>query len=395
MDARKRRLSVGMVTPHLPPEQAANALLPQLLCDGLRSGGDDVRLMALYPQGRLEKRDDVTYIPRMGSGLPRRMRLSHMRLVASLASTSRAFLSGLDVLHIHSNTFMNQVMTTIAKTRRIPFIVTHYGTEIWHYQPKRLDLFAWMNERAYAVTYYSRLLMERSVEVGIQPQIREVVYPPVSEQFFVPDETERARVRRELELGNRPLILNVKRLHPLAAQSVAIAAMPRVLESFPDAQFWIAGEGEERSRLTAQIRDLGLEGSVRLLGLMSHDRLARYYRAADLFALPSSLEAFPTVAVEALASGLRVVSADNPGGVELKELFPGEVDLVPVNHSGALAAALVAGLKQTTPVSSETVKRLKEDFAPAAVVSTYRRLYLQAAEAKTMKGVGAVGPRSE
>ena len=59
-----------------------------------------------------------------------------------------------------------------------------------------------------------------------------------------------------------------------------------------------------------------------------------------MFVLPSLLEALPTVAVEALACGTPVVSADHPGGVELHGLFGDDVAVVPREDSGRLAAAL-------------------------------------------------------
>ena len=326
-----------MVTPHLPPEQAANALLPQLLADGMSELGDEVRLMALFPRGRLERRGDVTYVPRMGSGIPRRLRLSHFALVARLARRSRKFLRGLDVVHVHSNTFMNQTMAAITRSRGLPFVLTHYGTEIWHYRPRRLDAFAWMNDHASSVTYYSRLLMERSAELGIRPERRHVVYPPVARIFALPPPSDRRALRERLGVGEGPLILNVKRLHPLAGQRFAIEAMPAILASYPEAKLWIAGEGEERAELEECIASLGLGQSVRLLGMLDHQTLVGHYQAADLFVLPSRLEAFPTVAVEALACGLRVVSASHPGGEELSELFPEDVALAPIGDSVKLA----------------------------------------------------------
>ena len=64
-----------------------------------------------------------------------------------------------------------------------------------------------------------------------------------------------------------------------------------------------------------------------------------------MFALPSLLEALPTVAVEALASGTPVVSADHPGGVELHELFGDDVQVVPKGQVSGLADALDESLR--------------------------------------------------
>ena len=77
-------------------------------------------------------------------------------------------------------------------------------------------------------------------------------------------------------------------------------------------------------------------------GLVNNQTIAQYHAAADIFVLPSLLEACPTVALEALASGTPVVSTDNPGGVELGEIFGYDVTVVPRENPLALARAIVA-----------------------------------------------------
>ena len=85
-------------------------------------------------------------------------------------------------------------------------------------------------------------------------------------------------------------------------------------------------------------RSAGVERHVTFAGLRRQRAVARYCAAADLFVLPSLLEALPTVAVEALACGTPVVSSDNPGGVELHGVFGDDVAVVPREQPSALAA---------------------------------------------------------
>jgi glycosyltransferase involved in cell wall biosynthesis len=235
-----------------------------------------------------------------------------------------------------------------------------------------------MNQKAAHVTYYSRLLLERSLELGVDPPSRSVIYPPADTRFRLFTPQERQEVRRSLNIGPGPLLINVKRLHPLAGQRTLIEAMPEVLDRFPDARAWIAGEGESRAELEALVEKKNLCDSVRLLGLVDNRELPRYYAAADVFVLPSLLEAFPTVAAEALACGTPVVTADHPGGLEIQQLFPEDVRVVPKKDAPALARELVDELSRPRRCSGGTLERIESEFRPQASIEAYLKLYLQA-----------------
>ena len=90
----------------------------------------------------------------------------------------------------------------------------------------------------------------------------------------------------------------------------------------------LAGSGssdEER-----QIRQLAGEkrGKIVFHGALSQEELANLFRVSDIFVLPSFYEGLPLVVLEALASGLRVVTTDLPG---LKEYLGREI-----NYSGLI-----------------------------------------------------------
>ena len=367
-----------MVTPHLPPDLAANALLPQLLGEGLVARGHQVSFVAFRPRhGEPTNRAELFYIDRPAArGWGKALKLSQLSTAAEVFFKARRPISEADVVHVHSNTFMNQVSAVLASQRGRPFILTHYGTEIWHFRPKRgVDPFLWMNRRAAHVTYYSQGLLERSIELGVEPAKRSVVYPPVDRAFRVASAEEREKTRRELGADSGPLILNVKRLHPLAGQRYMVEAMPEILQTFPSAKLWIVGEGESRAELSALIAEKQLAQAVKLLGQVDNRKLPAYYTAADLFVLPSVLEAFPTVAAESLASGTPVVSAEHPGGTELKELFPDDVQLVPLRDPAALAREVLGAISAPRRSTAGTLQHIEKRFRPEAALETYLGLY--------------------
>jgi glycosyltransferase involved in cell wall biosynthesis len=213
-----------------------------------------------------------------------------------------------------------------------------------------------------------------------------VVYPPVDERFQPPTPGEKREARRALGVEDGPVLLNVKRLHPLAGQSFLVEAMPEILRRHSNARLFIAGEGEARKELEDRIAKLGLSRAVTLLGLVDNRELPRYYHAADLFVLPSRLEAFPTVAAEALASGLRVVSADHPGGIELRGLFPDDVELVPREQVEPLAQAVAEGISRGSASSAKTRERIERELRPKAAIAAYLEIYRDAIHGEAVAG---------
>src|SRR5262249_32581068 len=113
-------------------------------------------------------------------------------------------------------------------------------------------------------------------------------------------------------------------------------------------------------------------------GLVPHDIIARFMAAADVFALPSLLEALPTVAVEALATGTPVVSANHPGGIELHEIFNEDVAVVPREKAEPLAAALARSLDNPRRTLRATAEQIERRFRPAAVMREFEAVYRQA-----------------
>ena len=368
------------VTPHLPPDQAANALLPWQLGKWAAHAADTVEYLAHPPRatGASEMPGPVAWIPRRSGGLSgRASRFGSAAAAYRVWRAVRRVIDGADVVHVHSNGLLSEVALLTAVRRRKPAVLTLYGTEIWHYRRKRFgpDLFTRAYHAADAVTFYSDRLMTRAHDLGLGRRDLQVVYPPVSREFSWHDEQAQLAARAALGISNRHLLLNVKRLHPLAGQRYLIEAMNEVIRLFPDTRLMICGTGASLPELQATARSAGVERHVVFAGLLDNALIARYCGAADLFVLPSLLEALPTVAVEALASGTPVLSSDNPGGLELSDIFGPDVSVVPRENAMALANAIMYFLqhkRRTLPASRAALERM---FRPEAVAAQYREIY--------------------
>ena len=369
-------MNILMVTPHLPPHQAANALLPHLLGQSLGQRGHSVQFLTFGPPTGAS---GVSYVQRRS----RRLRLTRIPQALEAMETwvrARPLIAGADVVHVHSSTWMNHVAARLAVSSGRPYVLTHYGTEIWHHDGHDAA-FRRFNRDAHHVSFYSRALMERAWALAVPVRDSSVIYPPVADPFRPLLPRDRDAVRRRYAPGGGPLLLNVKRLHPLADHHTLLLAMEEVVRRRPDATLLIVGAGKEEASLKAYAARLGLGDTVRFLGLVPNDEVAVLQGGADLFVLSSVLEAMPTVALEALACGTPVVSTDNPGGVELHETFGDDVEVVPKRNAPALAQAIVAFLAAPRRTHPQSHQSIADRFRLPGVVDRYLGLYREAAGA--------------
>jgi glycosyltransferase involved in cell wall biosynthesis len=104
-------------------------------------------------------------------------------------------------------------------------------------------------------------------------------------------------------------ILCVARQYPRKHVADLLRAMPVVRQHFPNAKALIVGDGPEHGDLQRLAAELHLGDAAQLLGAIPDDNaLARMYRRADIFCLPSVQEGFGIVYLEAMASGLPIVA---------------------------------------------------------------------------------------
>ena len=362
-----------MVTPHLPPYQAANALLPHVLGQELQKRRHDVSFLTFKTGDPV--REQTAYVKRRTAF--RATRIPQLLEALETRRNMAPLLGKADLVHIHSNTWMNQVAARFSTAHGKPYVLTHYGTEIWHHDGRN-RAFKHLNRHAKHVTFYSAALLARARELDVPMRSASVVYPAVDLMFSPLAPAEREALRAPLLSKGESLLFNVKRLHPLADHATLLRAFAQLDPSEVRARLVIAGSGEERERLEHLSQDLGISGRVRFLGLVPNQDVARLHAAADLFVLSSTLEATPTVVLEALACGTRVVSTDNPGGVELGSMFPEDLRIVPRENPRALADGIAASLRENRRISERTSRVIDERFSLRGLVDRYCEIYEEA-----------------
>jgi phosphatidylinositol alpha-1,6-mannosyltransferase len=140
-----------------------------------------------------------------------------------------------------------------------------------------------------------------------------------------------------------------------------IEAWPAVARSIPGAQLWVAGAGDDASRLAEKAAGLGVGESVRFLGRVSDAELADLYGRAAVYAMPSRQEGFGLAYAEAMWFGLPCIGSTADAASHV--IRNGETGLlVPYGDVAALEGALVGLLGDP-----EKARRLGEGARRLAV----------------------------
>jgi glycosyltransferase involved in cell wall biosynthesis len=94
---------------------------------------------------------------------------------------------------------------------------------------------------------------------------------------------------------------------------VLVRAFATLLPEFPGLTLLVLGDGPERESIRTLIRDLAIEDRVMLKAFTdSHDEVIGLMKSSHVCVIPSTREGFGIAALEALACGLPVVTADHP-----------------------------------------------------------------------------------
>ncbi len=236
-----------------------------------------------------------------------------LALASRMAEVAESY--DLDVLHVHYavphsiSAMLAQQM--LAPKRRLPFITTLHGTDITlvGVDPSYFPITKFSIERSNGISAVSDYLRERTVEVfGVANEIR-VIKNFVNCDRYKPDE-EKAGASQYAPAGEK-LLLHLSNFRPVKRALDCVRILAEVRKSTP-AHLLMAGDGPDRGPAEHLARELKVEKHVSFLGKQNH--VERLIPLAHVLLMPSELESFGLVALEAMACGV-VPVATNVGGV--------------------------------------------------------------------------------
>lgn len=176
-----------------------------------------------------------------------------------------------------------------------------HGTEVWG-PVARWQLRA-LESSDFVLTVSRDTRARLLAKADIAPERVQVLNNTVGDQFTPGD---RQRARAKFSVGNEFVVLTVARLDARDGYKGHDRIIPLVADCKRMGRavtYLIAGIGDDRKRLEALVEEQGVGEQVRFLGKVAYADLPDLYRAADLFALPSTGEGFGIAFLEAMACG--------------------------------------------------------------------------------------------
>ncbi len=252
-----------------------------------------------------------------------------------------------DVLDAHFIWPDGVAVALLARRLGIPYVITLRGL-LWvsflHPRIKKQSIEAM--KHASAVISLSKSMVDVCCELGVPHEKFTVIHNGVDRSVFSIGDKEEARRRLGLPIDKKLIVCVAyyQRRKGLLELIRALASLPS------DVHLVLVGSkiAQERRfyrRVFLEIERLGLASRVRHEGQQPHERIAQYFQAGDVTALPSYWEGCPNAVVESLACGTPVVAT--PVGAVPDMVVPGRNgEIVPPRDSEALAAALSQALER-------------------------------------------------
>jgi glycosyltransferase involved in cell wall biosynthesis len=335
-------VAIGLVGP-LPPPSGGMANQTRQLARLLGEAGISVELVQV----------NRPYRPEWIGGL-RGLRAC-FRLVPYLHSLWRC-AGRVDLIHVMANSgwawhLCAAPAVWIARLRSVPVIVNYRGGEAEVFLERQSRWVKPTLRHANSVVVPSGFLESIFRRFAVATEI-------------VPNIIDLDRFHPRPSLPDGHHLVVARNLEDLYDIPTALRAFANVRTTHPDATLTVAGSGPKLAALQALCRELGIGDGVQFTGRLDNDRMAELYREASLVLNPSTADNMPISLLEALASGVPIVST-NVGGIP--HLVEDGVNalLVPPREPTAMAAAAL------------------RVFAEPALASSMRRCGLDAASRYT------------
>jgi glycosyltransferase involved in cell wall biosynthesis len=183
--------------------------------------------------------------------------------------------------------------------------------------------------------------------------------------------SDSAALKRQYDLPPQAIVYTgIGRLVPQKGFDILIEAVAKIASQAPNVYCLIIGEGEDKAKLSEQLRAAGLETRIRLIGYQDRAKAMSILKSSHVFVMPSRYEGTPIALLEAAALA-RPILATCAGGIPELVTHEQHAHLVPTLDPEGLAQGILKmalDRDYAQRLGQNARQRVRERFNPASQV---------------------------
>ena len=277
-----------------------------------------------------------------------------------------------DIIHVHTPFSVGLEAIHCARKLKIPLVGTHHTfydhyLKYIHFDYNLAKKLTWR----VTVMFYNKCNLVISPTQSLADNLKannlksdiKIVYNPVNIYKFCPalNEETKNELKSSLKINGKSLVYMGRVSYEKSIDQV-IKAVLIVSKKIKDIKLIIIGDGPEKNNLIKLTKDLGLENNIIFTGFIYGDDLVKALQASDIFLLGSKSENMPLAVLEAMSTGLPILSVSSLGMLEIVKNEENGF-LLPPDNPQEMANKIMELINDTEKLNNFSKKSRELSFA--------------------------------
>jgi glycosyltransferase involved in cell wall biosynthesis len=231
-----------------------------------------------------------------------------------------------------------------------------------------------------------RLFSRANVVTAPSPYLADALKKFKRDIQVIPNPLELEAYQYKERKKPKPLLIWLRTFHWIYNPKLAVQVLGRIKSSLPHARLTMIGPDKDGTlaEVRADARRLGVLDKITFTGGVAKSEVPRLLSAGDIFLNTTTIDNSPVSVLEAMASGLAVVSTDVGG---MPYLIENERDglLVPSGDAEAMAQAVTRLLGESGLAArlGRNARKKAEDYSWAAILPRWEKLFTEVTRARS------------
>jgi glycosyltransferase involved in cell wall biosynthesis len=378
------KMNIAIIALRFLPFRGGMELLIHDLANELTSQGHSVTVFASrIPSHSSLSEYSINYnLVHFGMGFKGAYRLGFNKIYLLLAFAKLHKKKSFDILNSHSAYFSSSYAHFIKRFFKLPLVVTCHGHDIQKNQA--LGYGYRLNPAIDKIIQHNLKKSDRVIAISKSMYDEILTIVDESKIDLIPNGVHintpiaispLQGIRNKYGLYDQIIILSVGRNVPKKGFDIGLKIFSKILQEYSNIIYVHIGKNPES--LINIAKELNINERFFTLGEQPHEIVKESYREVDIFFIPSIIESFGIVTIEAMAAGLPCVAADSPGNRDIITngynglLFP--VD--DLEKASEILKLVINDLALRNRLGQNAIESVIENFTWPIIAKKYAKVF--------------------